>query len=401
MSKILVLPGTKWQIPLIRKIKEIGHEAFVVNPVKNPEIYELAEGFLASDIFSIDEIEKYAQKNRIEGILSDECDIAMPVIAELGRRLHLPALSEETAALYTNKYTMREFCRENGFRTPEYRLCKKTENAIEFLHDLHSPIIIKPIDSNASHGVFKAETEKDIQEHFEEAMFFSRMQKAVLAERFIAGTEFTMDGIKTPEHHYTLAISEKEHYSHNSNIAKELLFTHRSKRYDYEKLKEINNQFIMHSSLLFGLTHAEYKYENGEYYLIEIGARGGGNMISSIIAPFMAGHDTYEYLIRCALGDITSPKFDIPASHQNKAAVLKFFDLPLPGEIVRNIMGLNYLKTEPDIKDYMLNFSIGDRIKNARNDSERIGYYIACSENRDKLEAVMKQVEKQVRIMMQ
>lgn len=398
MSRIMVLPGTKWQIPLIQAIKKMGHEVFLVNPTPNPGIVGLADQFFPSDIFSLDEIEKYAKENRINAVISDECDIATPVVAELGKRLHVQTLSCETAALFTNKFLMQEFGKTIGLDCFEYDLCKTDLDAIKFLHSLDHPIILKPLDSNASHGVFKAETEQEVREHFKESLSFSQSQKVVLAERYVEGTEFTIDGIKTPDHHYTLAISEKKHYSHNENIANELFFSHSSELYDYDKLKEINDHFVMNSDLTFGLTHAEYKYQDGTFYLLEIGARGGGNMISSIIAPFMSGHDTYEYLISCSLGNYSSKDFSVLDSCRNRVALLKFFDVPRRNGVVQEILGTDYLEKEPDIKDYALSFSIGDRLKTVENDSERIGYYIVCSETKEKLLQVMKRIDESFEI---
>ena len=40
----------------------------------------------------------------------------------------------------------------------------------------------------------------------------------------------------------------------------------------------------------------------GKYYLIEIGARGGGNLISAVIVPLMSGVDNYAYLVDSCFG---------------------------------------------------------------------------------------------------
>lgn len=396
MSRVLVLPGTIWQVPLIRRLKELGHEVFLVNPVKNAEIYELIDHFYECDIFQVDVIEQYALEHQIEAVISDECDIAMPVVAELGKRVNTNTLSVQDAALYTDKSLMREFCSNQGLYSIDYRLCKDADSAVDFLISLGKPIIIKPLDSNASHGVFKAETENDVRTHFEEALSFSRTKRAVLAERYIKGTEFTIDGIKTPSGHYTLAISEKTHFKHNDNIANQLYFTHMNPMFDYQKLRVTNDAFVNASSLRFGFTHAEYKYENGKFYLIEIGARGGGNMISSIITQYMTGYDTYKYLIDCSLGNIYEEEFVTPKEYLNRASVLKFFRTPDGGGKVRTLAGLDFLERTADIKAFKFNFEVGDIIEDAKNDSARIGFYIACSENRDRLDEVIELVDRNV-----
>lgn len=393
MKTILVLPGSYWQIPLIQKIKEMGHKALVVNPYENSPCFPYADGHLQANIFDLDSVIRYAEERNIDAIVSDECDIAMPLVAKIGKHFSLSSLSPELAALYTDKFLMRQFCKAHALKYPEYRLCKTAEDAIDLLKQLNRPLIIKPLDSNASHGVFKVETPEDIQAHFEEALSFSRVKKAVLAERFIEGTEFTIDGIKTPSAHYTLAISEKKHFKHNVNIANELLFSHSNPSFDYEELRKVNDQFVMLSGLQHGFTHAEYKCEDGEYYLIEIGARGGGNMISSVITQHMSGHDTYRYLVECALGNVQDLDFSIPGTHKERAAVLKFFKTPTGGGKVKAFSGLEVLENEPDIKKYMFNFQVGDTIQDCVSDSARIGFYIVCSSNMQKLREVIDCVE--------
>lgn len=401
MSRVVLLPGSKWQLPMAKKIKEMGHFLCVISPEEVPPCASIADDFFRSDIFAIDEIEKYLEKVKVDAILSDECDIAMPVVAELGERLSINTLSKEAAALYTDKFLMREFCNKHALKTPEYRLCKNIEDATGFLLELGKPIIIKPLDSNASHGVFTIKTENELKEHFDEAMSFSRVEKAVLAERYISGTEFTVDGVKTPNAHYTLAISEKKHFKHNLNIANELYFTYSNSAFDYEKLRKTNDIFVMESPLSYGFTHAEYKCENGEFYLIEIGARGGGNMISSVITQFMSGYDTYRYLVECSLGDGYDKDFTIPKEYMDRASVLKFFNTPHGGGIVKGIDGIDYLEKEKGIAEYQLNFQVGDLIEDAKNDSARIGFYIACAENVAELEQIIRNVESKFKVIVE
>lgn len=392
----MVLPGTFWQVQLVQKIKELGHKVLIVNPAADSPCFEYADGHLQSDIFAKADVIEYGKENHIDAVMSDECDIAMNLIAELGDAFNVPTLDQETAALFTDKFLMREFSKKHGLRYPEYKFCKTEEDAIFLLREINKPIIIKPLDSNASHGVFRCDTEEEIRKHFAESMSFSRVEKSVLAERFIVGTEFTIDGVKTPNGHYTMAISEKKHFAHNESIANELLFSHSNPNYDYDKLRAYNDAFVMKSNLQFGFTHAEYKCEDGEYYLIEIAARGGGNMISSCITQWMSGYDTYKYLIECATGNIHDEDFSIREDYKNRAAVLKFFATPNHGGVVQKINGIDYLESEPDIKFFRFNFKVGDTIQDALNDSARIGFYIACSESMEKLNEVMANVEKKI-----
>ena len=124
-------------------------------------------------------------------------------------------------------------------------------------------------------------------------------------------------------------------------------------------------------------------------------------MISSVITQYMSGYDTYRYLVECSLGNVHEEDFSIRDEYGNRAAVLEFFETPRGGGKVKAILGEDYLQNEPDIKHYKLNFKVGDSIVDAPNDSERIGFYIVCSENLKKLHEVMENVKDKFKIILE
>lgn len=65
-------------------------------------------------------------------------------------------------------------------------------------------------------------------------------------------------------------------------------------------------ELISGTGIKYAITHSEYKFEDGDYYLIEMAARGGGSRIASDIVPFMSGVDNYQLLINAALGQTPS-----------------------------------------------------------------------------------------------
>lgn len=86
----------------------------------------------------------------------------------------------------------------------------------------------------------------------------------------------------------------------------------------------------------------------------------------------MSGYDTYQYLIDYSLGNVKEIDFTIPSSHMQRADVLRFFETPENGEIIKQIEGIDFLENHPDIKFYQFNFKEGDYIQNTLNDSARI-----------------------------
>lgn len=396
-KKIMVIAGSKWQIPITKRISAEGHLPYVVNLYEDSPAFEYAHKSGVMDILDREACLKFAVENEIDAVLSEECDIAMPIVAHIAEKIGSASQGTDKIPYFTNKYKMREFCKEHGLKYPEYRKCKTFEEAQEFFVQLNSKMIIKPLDSNSSRGVYTIESIEEIPELFEKSMSFSKVEKCVIAERYIEGTEFTIDGIKTPEKHYTMAISEKKHYPHNKNIAYELYFSHKNDKYDYDKLREVNDKYINLTGLPFGLTHAEYKYENGEFYLIEIAARGGGNLISAEIVPVMTGIDNYKYLLECTLGNVHNEEFVIDDNLHDRCAVLHFFDVEGAGGKVKEVILPDLFNDENVIK-WELNFSVGETIEKAQDDSKRVGYYIAYAESKKKLDDMIKDIDSQFKI---
>ncbi|MGM9660990.1 MAG: ATP-grasp domain-containing protein [Faecousia sp.] len=389
--KIMVLPGTIWQVPLMKKIKSMGHELYLTNPQKNEGVYEIADHFLEADIFAYDTIISYCKKEMIDVVMSEECDVATDAVAKINKEIGANCISAEMAELFTNKYKMREFCSARNINPIPHKLCKTIDDAYAFYRENGPKAIMKPIDSNASHGVFTINSEDDIIKGFDETLSFSRNTKAVLLEKYIEGTEFTVDGIMTQKGHITLAISEKDHYKHNDNIANSLFFTQQNPKFDYTLLRNTNDALLNATGLPFGLTHVEYKFMDGTFYLIEMAARGGGNLISAIIAPFMGGVDNYDYLIHRTLDENYDSNISVDIDN-DRTAILKFLDLPCEGGIVKAIHGEDYLRRESRIKSYRLNFSVGDFIHQPECDSVRIGYYIICAETRAEFDEVTENI---------
>ena len=66
-------------------------------------------------------------------------------------------------------------------------------------------------------------------------------------------------------------------YPENPNISMMQSYSYTSDKYDYDLLRKANRELIEAMGLPMGLTHCEYKFYKGKFYLIEAGARGGGS----------------------------------------------------------------------------------------------------------------------------
>lgn len=393
MSKVMFVAGGEWQAPLIRKIREMGHFVLCTNLYNFTEGAKAADECIIADVLNKELNLDIAKEFRPDAVITDQSDIAVPTVAYVSERLGLRGIGTDIAELYTNKFMMREFSSKLGLPTPQYKLCENYEDAETFL-DNYPIAVIKPLNSQSSRGVFIVRKNEDFRKLFEQSKFYTNGNAGnVIIEEYIDGVEFTVDGLKVEDKYYVLAISEKKHFQHNPNVASELYFSNTSEKYDYDELKRINSEFVKKSGLKCGITHAEYKFVNNKFYLIEIAARGGGTRISSDIVPIMSGVDHNRILVDYLLGN-TIP--DIECTHRDYHAVLKFFDLPAGR--VEKIVGYDAALKIEGILTIRLDFHEGSIINLANDDRSRVGFYIAYGKNEQELLDTLNKLKQTLKI---
>lgn len=378
MAKVMVVAGGAWQCPIIKTAKEMGHYVLCSNLYEDSPAFEFADEKRVANVLDIKKNLEIAREYNPDAILTEQTDIAVPTVAYIAEKLGLKGIGFEVASRFTNKFLMREYASKAGISMPRYKLCHSVREATEFLRD--NPIsIIKPIDSQSSRGIHIVKTIDDIEKYYDDCVKYSNAEKAILVEEFIEGTEFTVDGVKTSSEYVVTAISEKEHYKYNPNVANRLFFTQSHENYDYNRLRKENADMIAAMGLPFGLTHTEYKYRDGRFYLIETAARGGGTKISSDIVKLVSGIDSNRLLINMLIGGSD----EIIREKHHKCAVLGFFDFK-PGAITA-IEGLEDALEIEGAHDIKLEVKVGDTLGEALDDRSRCGYYILFADSKEEL----------------
>ena len=136
------------------------------------------------------------------------------------------------------------------------------------------------------------------------------------------------------------------------------------------------------------MSHAEYKYMDGKYYLIEIAARGGGTKISSDIVPFMSGVNSNAKYINMLLGKQEHCNIQHDMS---KYSVLGFLDFR-EGHVTR-ISGMDRARQVPGVLEVALHFKEGDQIYAAQDDRSRVGHYLLVADSYEQLRSREKQMK--------
>lgn len=389
----MIIAGGEWQVPIIKKAKQ--QNLFVVNTNLYPDspAFSFADIGLVADVLDKEKNLALARQYKVDAIITDQSDIAVPSVAFVAENMNLQGIGSKIAELFTNKHLMRKFCVTHGIPTPQFKLCHDVNDAKAFLDDCNLPVVIKPPANQSSRGVIKISSKSELAAAYTLALQYSN-DGTVLIEEFIGGTELTVDGIKlNAGDHYSLATSTKTHYAHNEMVANQLWFSQQHPDIDFDALHDQHNQMVKLMGLPFGLTHAEYKYHAGKFYLVEIAARGGGTKISSDIVPLMSGIDSNELLIRMALGERIN---EIHPEARKITSVLDFFEFS-PGK-VKTVHGIEEATALSGVISIGLNIVEGDIIEEVSDDRSRHGYIIAYAENTKSLKSLLQTIHQTVQI---
>lgn len=304
MKKIMMLGGNFFQTTAIKAAKELGHYVISVDYLPDNPGHRFSDEYYNVSTVDKDAVLKLAQENKIDGIVSYASDVSAPTAAYVAEKMGLPTNPYESVMILTHKDLFRPFIKKHGFNCPKSESFDNVNEAFAFYKSLAKPAMVKPSDSNGSKGAAKVTEEKEFKSAFANAMSFSR-QKIVIVEEFlvrrghqIAGDGFIVDG----ELVFTGFMSE-----HFDKLCNPLVPIGESfPSYISEELKakaksEINRLMKL-LNMKFGAINMDFIIDdNNDIYIIEIGPRNGGNLITDAIKA-ATGIDLAKATVQAALG---------------------------------------------------------------------------------------------------
>ncbi len=332
MKKIMILGAGPLQVPIIQRAKERGLYVIVISPDEKQPGVKYADKHLGIDVRSQKDILDKARELKIDGITTDQTDLPVRTAAYVADNMGLPSIGYDKGCLFTDKFLMREKCKEIGVYVPEYALVSDIKEAEHFFEKCNSSIIIKPVDSQGSYGVAKINTKEELRIHFDEAKTFSRDGK-VIAEQWVEGTEFPVDSYVI-DGKCNFLVAGQYHPFNIPNVfaSYKTVWPANQPEEIIDLLTETNRKIVEGFGLLHGRTHGEYIVTpNGKCCLVEIGARGGGSYFSSDDIRIVTGFSTEDFLLDFALGISQEPEF---AERESFCCCTLFFYLPANGEVV-------------------------------------------------------------------
>lgn len=397
-NKIIVLGAGRGQIPIINILHRYNCEVLVVSKKGNYPAFSMTDRIKYIDIRDKEKIYNYAKKEKVNGIISDQLDEAVLTAAYVSEKLGLKGIGYDVALKFTDKHIMKTEAKKIGIKVPYFICCSTLKEATTKINNskyLNFPLIIKPVDSSSSRGVYQIDNTKELKSHFYNTLSFSK-SKQVLLEQYIDGSEYVVEAYTHDYKTTNLVLGIRNYFDiKKSFIPSSTIFkdSKSSMSMVEKRILNINKKIIKEFKLPFGITHAEYIYnpKDDQIYLVEIAARGGGVFISSDLIPLCCGVNANEMLVKDLLDIYENSKIII--SHGSSAYLCY---LVPQGEVIK-IEGKRKINRIKGVKKaYFDNIYVGMKTKKMIDKTARKGPILIQGKNITQCCNTIKEVKKTI-----
>lgn len=376
MKKVIILGASFLQVPLIKTAKQLGYYTIVADMNPNAEGFEFADKKYVVSTIDTEALLKVAELEKPDGIVTAATDMPMRSIAYIGEKLNLNTISYDTAIKATDKFKMREALNKENVAIPKYFLVNNKEDYKKALKNIKGKKIIKPVDSSGSRGIFLLENEKDIDKAYKHATENSR-NRTILVEEYMQGEEVSVETLTSKGETKVVAITDKittgaPHFIENAHKIQS------TKDKDIKtKISQLAIAANKALNIETGPSHTEIMVTKDGPKVVEVGARLGGDFITSHLVKYATGIDILEAHLKQSVNEPLPNMNNI----LNKGSAVHFIQ-SRPGVLKKAIIP-DSVKNHPQVIEVALSANIGDELGLADSSTSRIGYII-CQANNSK-----------------
>lgn len=391
MKKLLIIGASILQLPAIIKAKEMGLYVAVLDFNPNAIGIPYADEYFNASTMDENAVLEVAKEFKPDGIMTLATDMPMRGVAKVSDTLGLHSISYETAVKATDKYDMIKAFEEHNVPAPWFYLVKSFDELVSLKGKITYPCIMKPTDNAGSHGVVKIHSYEELLDKYEYSHGCSRRGN-VIVEEYLDGDEVSVEVMVVDGKVNVLQITDK--LTTGAPYFVEMGHSQPS-RMDVgiqNKIKDVAEKACKAIGINTGPAHVEMKVTSqGEPKMIELGARMGGDNITTHLVPLSTGVDMVESTIKIALGE----EVDVTPT-LNCGSSIRYFEAPL-GKI-KSIEGVEEALKIDGVKQISFTKNVGDESTPIHCSNDRIGFVIAQAETAEKAIIICEEVMKIIKI---
>ena len=361
-EKIAVIGANEPLIPFYRQAKALGYEIIGIAIEKGAVCKKYCDRFYPVSFADKDDVVEVCRKENVDGIISFSLESALPTVAYVANKLGLASNSEESIKLTQSKFAQRQALEKAGIPVPKYYLVENEDDLKKV--QCRFPVIVKPVDSGGSQGICKVESQEKLEDAYRYAVEYSRTSKAIV-EEFVDGREFSVEYISHQGKHYFLQITDKV----TSGAPRFVEMQHHQPadipESVWNRIKVMVEGALTALKIENSASHTEIKWNSkDELFIIETGARMGGDYITSDLVRLSTGYDFVEGAIKLAVG-----KFEVPTFPKPMHSGVYFYSKLAPevGEIIKQH------EKWPEIVEWEYS---GEPLMEVKSNADRRGYFL-------------------------
>jgi biotin carboxylase len=391
MKKIMILGASILQLPAILKAKEMGLHVIAVDMDKNAVGFKYADDCLEISTIDIFRVIQAARQYKIDGVMTLASDMPVRTVAAVAQELNIVGINEETALRATNKAVMRDCLKKHSVPIPAFYKVQNYDSYLNAIQQFSGKLIVKPTDNSGSRGIYLLQDINDkelINYAFKYSKKFSPTGEIVV-EEFMEGPEVSVETLSIDGEVHIIAITDKittgaPRFVEMGHSQPSLLSVENK-----EKIKIVATAAINAIGIENGPSHTEIIITKSGPKIVELGARLGGDCITTHLVPLSTGVDMVECCIKIALGEAPDlkPRF-------SKGSAIRYFRQK--HGLLKSIYGVTESEKIDGVKQISFVKKIGEVVPDVSSSSDRIGFVIAqgasSQEAIAKCEKVMKMI---------
>lgn len=383
MKKILVVGAGEYQTTLIKRIIELGYEAYCVDYNENAVGFKFATGYKVIDIMDKAACLEYARLLGVDAVMTYGATISLPTVAYIAGEMGLPSLPVETAEISGSKYKIKRRLADNGLNIKGNFFEMYSPNDAEE-YTFTYPCVIKPSDGSGSKGVCVVKNESESAEAINYAFKSARFGK-VYCEGFVEGEEYSVEVFVCGEKIYVYAIV-KTTFVRNGTKNIDISYGHRTPSGLCKKTEKLIEEEAVKAVKTLGVNMGSVNFDvivdksNGKPYIIDCGIRIGQNLIASHLVPLSRGVSVIDNTIKLALSET------VDAEPKTKNCIATRLLIYNPGTI-SEIKDMSGVIGKNGVLDVVMRKKVGDVQRIYTDKSDNCGWVIASGNTPDEAEA--------------
>lgn len=384
-KKIAIVGAGDFQLPLVQEASK-ENDVVLIAPVIDERFKPYIKDCCLIDVRNQEAALVFCREQNVDGIITDQTDISVRTVAYVAEKMGLPGIGYEKGLLFTDKSRMREEMVKAGIPCLPNKTVHDPETAVELFQEWKGkPVIIKPLDSQGSRGIYACRSEAEIRRYYSESERFSSTGE-VIVEKLAQGREFFVEGMALDGKFQNLIIGDTHYFDIENAYAAESRRTPSTANPELvQRVLQRNREIIEAFGLKQGLSHSEFIVDDDEIYLLETAARGGGVYISSDLISLRTGINVEQFLVNIALGE----QKEMPEIHESgKFCGYKAFYVPF-GE-VKKVRGVEAVLNLPYVhRTQLRNLQEGTMIPVEKlNKTNRLALIVEATSEKEWLERI-------------